>query len=733
MAKSKEFKTGIVIGGKLSTSVQSAFAKLTGYYKKTSKKLKETNQDSKELAKTLKAIGKESAASIKSASKTAALAGGTALVGGALAGGGAMLSEAANLEQYRNTLDVVMKDQEKASKTFKWAVNYANKTPFETGEIVDATVKLQSYGLTATKILPQVGDMAAAMGKGMDQAVEAIADAQTGELERLKEFGITKQQIIDHGNKIMRGKEIVNAKGQITDQKAFNKVLLSLMDERFSGSMEKQATSMKGLWSTITGVRKNGLAKIAGISSEGLVVDGSFFDVAKQQIEKVAIKMQELQENGTFDMLQQNLGKFATDVGNAINQALPHVMNFVNFVLTHFPQIMTTIKFVSVAFAGFKVVSGISGAIKFTKDLGDAIKLLNAEKISSTAKKIQNLTDSILGNEKFKGMASKGLDIFKSSSNSIKNSIDGLKTYISSYKKIIAVKVADKTETAILAGMYAKDAAARGLVAIKNGILTASTYAMSAAQAVATGATTALGAAFTFLTGPIGIAMLAIAGIVAVGYLIYKNWSLISSSVSGWWYGSIIPAFQAGQAAVVAVWNGIKSGFTSMKNTVVSGLNAIIDKINSIKLPDWVPFVGGKGLSIPKFAKGGLATQPSICGEAGPEMVIPLNNKSRSQKLLERTNKFFGYTPTEGERRTISPLKPKTAKEIRVKKPKPTGNGGGIGGSTLTVVYAPNITCSSKEDLKEQLDEGFEKFKEYMKKFKEDEKRDELDEPVFDI
>ncbi|KZE74273.1 hypothetical protein AV654_30345 [Paenibacillus elgii] len=27
------------------------------------------------------------------------------------------------------------------------------------------------------------------MGKSLDQAVEAIADAQTGELERLKEFG----------------------------------------------------------------------------------------------------------------------------------------------------------------------------------------------------------------------------------------------------------------------------------------------------------------------------------------------------------------------------------------------------------------------------------------------------------------------------------------------------------------------------------------------------------------
>lgn len=78
-----------------------------------------------------------------------------------------------------------MKDQKKAAEYFKWAVDFANKTPYETDEIVEATVKLTSYGVEAKKTLPLIGDMASVMGKSVDQAVEAIADAQTGELERL--------------------------------------------------------------------------------------------------------------------------------------------------------------------------------------------------------------------------------------------------------------------------------------------------------------------------------------------------------------------------------------------------------------------------------------------------------------------------------------------------------------------------------------------------------------------
>ena len=656
------------------------------------KRMQKCNSDAAKFSKKMDGLYEKTSKALKTGAK---FVGGAAL-GGLAVGAKVGLTEAANMEQYRNTLEVVMKDTKKAGKTFQWAVKFANKTPFDTGEVVEATTKLTSYGLKAQSVLPKVGDMASAMGKPMDQAVEAIADAQTGELERLKEFGITKQQIIDHANKIMRGKEIVNQKGQITDQKNFNKALFSLMEERYSGSMVKQAKTLKGLMSTIGGVAKSGLAKIMGITDTGATAKGSMFDVIKKQAQSFATAMEKMQTNGTFDKLQQDLGKFATDVGAGISAAMPHIVNFVSYCLTHVPQIATGIKVLATGFAAFKIAGAIGSGIQTFNLLKGAIAGVN-------------------GN----------------------------------YLILLGTKMKDKIETMILYGLYAKEAGAKMLLAAKNGILTASNYVLAAGQGVATAATTAFGAAMSFVTSPIFLVVAAIAAVVAVGYLLYSNWSTISSAVGGWWYGTIIPAFQAGKANVLAVWNSIKRGCINMKNTVVNAINSIINKINSIKVPSWIPFIGGKGLNIPtiggkkggkrKFAKGGLATQPSICGEAGPEMVIPLNDKARSLKLLNVTNKIFGMRgATEATKATIKSkaLKPKKAKKIKVKKPKPGGNGNNGGGSGSTVInFNPTIYCNSGDEksVKSRCLEAFAEFKRLMRELKEEEERENVNEPIFDL
>ena len=110
---------------------------------------------------------------------------GIGVTAGIAALGKGMISNAADMQSYRNTLNVVMKDQELAAQTMVWAAKYANSTPFDTKGVVEATVRLQSYGVAAQDVLPAIGDMASVMGKDLMQAVEAVADAQTGELERL--------------------------------------------------------------------------------------------------------------------------------------------------------------------------------------------------------------------------------------------------------------------------------------------------------------------------------------------------------------------------------------------------------------------------------------------------------------------------------------------------------------------------------------------------------------------
>lgn len=221
---------------------------------------------------------------------------------------GGAVEAASSMEQYRNTLNVVMKDQKKAAQTMKWAVDFANKTPFETDEIVQATVKLQSYGLQAKKVMPAIGDMAGVMGKSVDQAVEAVADAQTGELERLKEFGITKNMIAKKAGEMYKKTQIINNKGQITDQKKFNDALFALMNDRFKGGMDIQSHSFKGIMSTITGVWKTGLAQMAGISATGEIAKGGLFDVVKQKAQSFGNYVQKLANDGTFTKIGAKIG-----------------------------------------------------------------------------------------------------------------------------------------------------------------------------------------------------------------------------------------------------------------------------------------------------------------------------------------------------------------------------------------------------------------------------------------
>ena len=275
----------------------------------------------------------------------------------------ASIDGASSMEQFRNTLETVLKDPNKARKKLAWANRFANKTPFESQEVVEGMTKLQSYGIEGDRILKttnrtyleMIGDMASGMGKSFDQAIEAVADARTGELERLKEFGITKSMIADFGKS--KGLEIFNNKGQIKDMELFNKTLFEMMDSRFGGAMEKQAKTFKGGLSTISGAFKSGLATLAGVNEFGDIVENSPFQVLK---DKVIIPFSELliklQEDGTFTKWAENLASVFEEIVNIGGKVIDFVVRWKEVLIP-----LTT------AFAGMliihEVVKGI-GALK---------------------------------------------------------------------------------------------------------------------------------------------------------------------------------------------------------------------------------------------------------------------------------------------------------------------------------------------------------------------------------
>lgn len=270
------------------------------------------------------------------------------------------LSEAMDLEGYRLQLETATKDTQKASEIMQYAIDLANKTPFEGGELVEGASKFEAMGMAAQKWLPLAGDMAAATNKSFDQATEALIDAQNGELERLKEFGITKAKILEQGEKMFAGVQLVNNKGQIVNQEKFNEALVALMQDRFAGGMEKQATTMKGLWSTVTGVTKSALATITGITTDGSIRSGSALDLLKGKVQLLAGKLEQWQQDGTLNRIAQQFDQGLARAAELAGQAF-------NWVTANGDTIRRWIVGLGSALAAVKILQFASGVLQAVK------------------------------------------------------------------------------------------------------------------------------------------------------------------------------------------------------------------------------------------------------------------------------------------------------------------------------------------------------------------------------
>lgn len=109
-------------------------------------------------------------------------------------------------------------------------------------------------------------------------------------------------------------------------------------------------------------------------------------------------------------------------------------------------------------------------------------------------------------------------------------------------------------------------------------------------------------------------------------------------------------------------WNGIKSIFSGVFkalisiakvsiNILIDGINGLFAAWNKVKVPKFVPGIGGRGFSfprIPKLARGGIVDRPTaaIFGEAGREAVVPLErNTEWIDKLATKINVASGGQP----------------------------------------------------------------------------------------
>ena len=227
------------------------------------------------------------------------------------------------------------------------------------------------------------------------------------------------------------------------------------------------------------------------------------------------------------------------------------------------------------------------------------------------------------------------------------------------------------------------------------------------------------------------------------------NFPLLSAYLSGWW-NSVSATVENVKAIFFnliqfvenvfsgnwgAAWQNIVNIFANIfgaivnlakapMNGVISAINYVLGKINSlnVKIPDWVPVIGGNTFSfkipqIPQLATGGIVTAPTLleAGEGGePEAIIPLSKLYDFLLSLGKPDPTKPQPqPTAGGQNPPPEDKP---------QPQPAEGGGGGFVFSPTIIFKGNGSVTRKE-VDQAMDFTYQKFVRFSKQLEEERRR----------
>lgn len=252
------------------------------------------NRAASDAAKAMGSMQKKAAIAAKG------VAIGFAAVSAAVVGvGAALIPVQRQFDQMNAQLVTATGSTENAAIAMEALNKFAAQTPYDLEQSVIGFTKLVNLGLTPSeRAMKSYGNTASAMGKSMEQMIEAVADAATSEFERLKEFGIKSSK---EGNRVtftFRGikTEVGNNAAEI------EKYLMDLGEVEFAGAMEAQMDTLNGRISQ---------AEIAFDQFRLAIVQSGIGDMIKSAVEMAIEALEALTryiESGQLTALIKMLG-----------------------------------------------------------------------------------------------------------------------------------------------------------------------------------------------------------------------------------------------------------------------------------------------------------------------------------------------------------------------------------------------------------------------------------------
>lgn len=183
------------------------------------KELDPVNAKIKETQDQIRGVGTNTADAGEKTSKFGMLAKGAFVATAVIAFakelwdmGMSVLNLTAKFETYETVLKNALGSTELAQSALAMLKDVAAKTPFSLDEMTASFNKMVNRGLRPTAAeITNLADLAASQGKSFDQLTEAVLDAQMGEAERLKEFGVKMKKEGDNVSLSFKG-QTVNVK-----------------------------------------------------------------------------------------------------------------------------------------------------------------------------------------------------------------------------------------------------------------------------------------------------------------------------------------------------------------------------------------------------------------------------------------------------------------------------------------------------------------------------------------
>lgn len=200
----------------------------------------------------------------------------------------------------------------------------------------------------------------------------------------------------------------------------------------------------------------------------------------------------------------------------------------------------------------------------------------------------------------------------------------------------------------------------------------------------------------------LGTALQSIANIVSSVMQIFQG---LIDFITGVFTGNWSQAWEGIKSIFSGVFSGLGEIFKAPFKVIVSVINTVIRGLNKLKVPDWVPGIGGMGINIPEipgFAKGTNRTPSTfIAGENGPELITDAAN--RKVFTAAQTGQIFNNMAQAGNLNTANNV---------------NATAGGAGTITIHVTNSPSVTVAGGGDtsgIKEQLQQYDEEFLEKLR------------------